>query len=593
MKSLEYGIIGNGNTTALVGGDSSIDWLCLPKFDSPSVFAKILDSGKGGFFKVLPRRKCQTDHEYVKDSNVLVTHFTCKEWAFDLIDYFPHHEEGGKLYKEEELHRFIKVVRGRPSIRIEIEPRFNYAAEIPSKELAKDCIIFSSASKMDKLYLYSNLALDSLFHGKYVELNGDSYLVITYNKIKPIEGVEAIRSQMRRTIDYWQNWIEKATLPKRHRDLVARSALVLRLLTYEDTGAIVAAATTSIPEIIGGVRNWDYRYCWIRDASLTVMALTTLSRFDVAEEFLSWMLAVHRKYGVNLQVLFGVDEKRNIQERTLDYLKGYKGSKPVRVGNAAATQRQVDIFGELLDAIYLLYTKLGGKMTLDEADWELVYTLVESAVEEWRYKDHSIWEFRTLSKHYTFSKVLCWVALDRGAKLAAAYKKKKYAARWAKIAGEIKREILRRGWNSKLHAFTQSYGSEELDASMLLLPYFGFISYRDKRMVSTVEAVGRYLFDGKFIMRYNADDDFGKQESAFIICTFWYIDALHHIGKKKEAINLFNRMVSYANSLGLMSEAINPKTGELLGNFPQAYSHIALINTVEHLFGSRKRGRST
>ncbi|MEM0154451.1 MAG: glycoside hydrolase family 15 protein [Methanothrix sp.] len=584
MQDLEYGIIGNCATAALVHCDSSIDWLCFPRFDSPSVFARILDENKGGYFKITPNGKFETSQEYVKDSNVIVTHFTSDEWAFDLYDYFPHYDTHGQLYKDPEMHRLIKVVKGKPRIITTIKPMLQYATIEPKISIEKNSINFSDSSGRECIYLYSNLPLEKIMNAEELVLDKDSYFVITYNKIKPEIDVEAVKLTMDKTINYWKGWISKAKLPKEYRDLIARSALALRLLTYDETGAIIAAATTSIPEIVGDVRNWDYRYCWIRDSSFTVMSLINISRFDVAHEFMKWALAIHRKYGINLQVLFGVNGERDIPERTLDNLSGYKGSRPVRVGNAAATQRQVDIFGELLDAIYLFYVKHKKDFNLDESDWELIYGLVESAIKEWRYKDHSIWEFRTISKHYTFSKVLCWVALDRGVEIAKALGKDKYSKRWAKIRDEIKSEIMANGWNANVGSFTQSYGSDELDASLLLLPYFGFIDYKDEKMAKTVEAIGNGLFKNGFVMRYNAKDDFGMPKNALIACTFWYIDALYEIGKKEEAIKLFVKTVAHANKLGLLSEDINRETGELLGNFPQAYSHIALINTAMHLF---------
>jgi GH15 family glucan-1,4-alpha-glucosidase len=584
LQDLEYGIIGNCATAALVHSDSSIDWLCFPKFDSPSIFAGILDVEKGGYFKIIPEGAFETKQEYMGNSNVLITHFMSKEWAIDLYDYFPHYKVDGRLYKDPELHRLIKIIRGAPSVKIELKPMFEYATLEPKYSIDNGHVEFSNPDKMEKLHLYSNLDVHAITESKPLVLSSDSYMILTYNKIKSENSVAEVKEEMEKTLRYWEGWILSAKLPKQHRNLVARSVLTLRLLTFDETGAIIAALTTSIPEIIGDVRNWDYRYCWIRDASFTVMSLINISRFDVANEFLDWILSIHRKYGVNLQVLFKVDGVREIPESTLDNLSGYKGSRPVRIGNAAATQRQVDIFGELLDAIHLLYIRHKKSFKLNESDWELIYGLVESAIKEWRYKDHSIWEFRTLSKYYTFSKVLCWVALDRGVDIANAFGKKEYAQRWSRIRDEIKSEVLQKGWNEKIGAFTQSYGSEELDASILLLPYFGFISYSDEKMVRTIEAIGNGLMKNGFILRYNAGDDFGMPKNALIACTFWYIDALNGIGRHDEAVKLFEGVISHVNKLRLLSEDIDRETGELLGNFPQAYSHIALINTAMRLF---------
>jgi GH15 family glucan-1,4-alpha-glucosidase len=584
LQDLEYGIIGNCATAALVHSDSSIDWLCFPRFDSESIFCKILDEEKGGYFKITTDGEFDISQEYVDYTNILVTHFSSRDWAFDLYDYFPHYEVDGRLYKDPELHRLIKVVKGKPKVAIELKPKPEYASIEPKLSITEEHLEFSNPDKMETLYIYSNLNPESIADSKPIELSGDAYIILTYNKIKSENSLNMVKAEMEKTLSYWKSWISKAKLPKTHRDLIARSALALRLLTFDETGAIIAAATTSIPEIVGDVRNWDYRYCWIRDASFTVMSLINISRFDVANEFLNWIMSIHRKYGVNLQVLFKVDGVREIPESTIDSLSGYKGSKPVRIGNAAATQRQVDIFGELLDAIHLLYIRHKKSFRLNESDWELIYGLVESAIKEWRYKDHSIWEFRTLSKHYTFSKVLCWVALDRGIDIANAFGKKKYVEKWSKIRDEIKAEVMQKGWNEKIGAFTQSYGSEELDASILLLPYFGFISYSDEKMVQTVETIGSKLMKNGFILRYNSADDFGMPKNALIACTFWYIDALNGIGRHDEAVKLFENIARHVNKLGLLSEDIDRETGELLGNFPQAYSHIALINTAIHIY---------
>ncbi len=585
---LDYGIIGNCRTAALVHKDSSIDWLCFPRFDSSSVFAKIIDEKKGGFFKILCDKEYKISQKYIDNTNVLETHFATQKNSFKLIDYFPHYEMGSKteLYKDLEIHRLFFIEKGLPTFKIIIDPRFAYGSQIPDKRIENDHIVFELNN--EKLYLYSNLNLKDILSSKQISLKHNSYLILTYNKLMELRNIKEIINKKNKTINYWRNWIKKAKLPLKYTSLVARSALALRLLTYDDTGAIIAAATTSIPEIIGKERNWDYRYCWIRDASITVMSLLNISRFDVANEFLQWMIQIHKQYGINFQVLFRINYEKEVSETTLNYLEGYKHSVPVRIGNAASKQRQIDLFGELLDAIYLLYIKYKHGPLLNETDWNLIYALVESTIIEWKYKDQSIWEFRTLSKHYTFSKVLCWTALDRGIKIAKKYNKKNCIKKWIKVRNEIKKDIMKKGWNKKINAFTQSYNSNSVDASILLLPYFGFISYKSLKMKKTIEAITKQLFDGNFVMRYNTTDDFGKPRNALIACTFWYIDALYGIGKKREAIKLFEKTVQNVNYLGLLSEDIDRKTGEQLGNFPQAYSHTALINTAIKLFNNKK-----
>lgn len=580
--NLEYGIIGNCRTAALVSSDASIDWLCLPRFDSQSVFGKILDIKKGGSFGIKPVGKYRISQEYVKDTNVLRTTFAHGKDRFEILDFFPHYMVGDALFKESELYRIIRVLSGKPAIKVALEPRFEYGLRDGAFTVFDDYIDISSGR--ENIYVYSNLDKNCILHGKPVTLPKDSYIALSYNKLK--EGIKAseIDGKLSKTMAYWRQWVREANLPKQHRDVVARSALALRLLTYDDSGAIVAAATTSIPEIIGEVRNWDYRYCWIRDASFTVLSLIKIMRFDVAYEFLNWLKNIYKTYGVNFQVMFKVNGERNIEEITLDRLSGYKGSKPVRIGNAAYKQKQLDIFGEALDALYIFYLEYKAAPIMDEIEWELIYSMVETVINEWRNPDSSIWEFRIKKDHYTMSKVLCWTALDRGIKLAEHYGKKDVISRWQKEADAIKTDVMDRGWNSEIGSFTQAYGSKNLDASALLMPYFGFMPYDDPKMRSTIDAIKNGLFDGKFVMRYRCEDDFGKPKSALIACTFWLVDALSGTGRKDEARKIFNNTIKHVNHLGLLSEDINVKTGELLGNFPQAYSHIALINTAIDLF---------
>ncbi|MCL4389216.1 MAG: glycoside hydrolase family 15 protein [Candidatus Marsarchaeota archaeon] len=580
---LEYGIIGNCRTAALVSSEASIDWLCFPRFDSTSLFAKILDVDKGGSFSIVPVGDYKIAQEYLKDTNVLKTTFSNGADSFEVIDFFPHYKTAGGLFKESELYRILHLVSGSPSIRVLLKPRFYYGRIGGTHKIMDNCIDFSD--ERENLYVYSDIDKQSIIDGTPTALKSDSYVMISYNSLKDSVSLHLAYQELSKTSDYWKSWIEDAVLPKTHRDMVARSALALRLLTYDDSGAIVAAATTSIPEIVGGVRNWDYRYCWIRDASFTVLSLIKIMKMDVAYEFLTWLEGIFSSYGVHFQVLFKVNGDRNIEETTLDYLAGYKNSKPVRIGNAAYKQKQLDIFGEMLDALHLFYLKYYAGQMIDEIEWELIYSIVETAIREWKNTDSSIWEFRGRKKHFTMSKVLCWTAVDRGIKIARHYGKTEAAKRWSSSADAIREDIMEKGWNEELGAFTQAYGSEDLDASVLLMPYFGFLPYKDLKMVSTIDAVKKELFDGRFVMRYKCQDDFGIPKNALIACTFWLVDALNGIGERKEALELFDNTVRHMNHLGLLSEDINRETGELLGNFPQAYSHIALINTAMDLFG--------
>ncbi len=583
--SLDYGIIGNCRTIALVKSDTSIDWLCLPRFDSPSIFSKILDKEKGGGFKICPVGEYSIKQSYVENTNVIKTTFSNSESEFDVIDYFPYYRKGGITLRNSEVHRVIVRRRGKPIVRVLINPIMEYNKYAPDKQIEEDKLVFSY--KNIKLYIYSNLDLKKLYAGEEIALPEKRYIVLTYNKLKYFANIKYIMQEMESTIDYWKSWSKEIKGGSKYRELKVRSALVLRLLTYEDTGAIVAAGTTSIPEVKGSVRNWDYRYSWVRDSSFTVQALLKLGLIGPAYSFIKWLNMIYAENGVSLQALFKVNGEENVSESILTNMAGYGGSKPIRIGNEAYKQRQIDIIGELLNSLYLFYLKHNASPEIGEISWDLIFGFVETTINEWKKKDHSIWEFRGTNRHYTFSKVMCWVAVDRGIKIAKKLGHSDVTERWSKARDEIKSSVMKHGWNSKAQAFTQYYGSSSLDASLLLMPAFGIISWRDKKMLSTIEAIRKELTNGPFVMRYKSKDEFDTPKSAFIACSFWFIDALYHTGKRKEALNMFKRIILFQNHMGLLSEDIDMENNELLGNFPQAYSHIALINTIATIFGER------
>ncbi|MEM3019777.1 MAG: glycoside hydrolase family 15 protein [Candidatus Micrarchaeaceae archaeon] len=583
--SLDYGIIGNCRTVALVKSDTSIDWLCLPRFDSPSIFSKILDKENGGSFKICPVGEYSIKQSYVENTNVIKTTFYNSESEFDVIDYFPYYRKGNIILRNSEIHRVIVRRRGNPIVRVLINPIMEYNKYAPSKQIEEDRLVFSY--KNTKLHIYSNLGLKELYAGEEIALPEKGYIVLAYNKLKYFANIKYIMQEMESTIDYWKSWSKEIKGGSKYRELKVRSALVLRLLTYEDTGAIVAAGTTSIPEVKGSVRNWDYRYSWVRDSSFTVQALIKLGLIGPAYSFIKWLNMIYAEHGVSLQALFKVNGGDYISESILTNMAGYGGSKPIRIGNEAYKQRQIDIIGELVNSLYLFYLKHNASPEISEISWDLIFGFVETAIKEWKEKDHSIWEFRGTNRHYTFSKVMCWVAVDRGIKIAKKLGHSDVTERWSKARDEIKSSVMEHGWNSKAQAFTQYYGSSSLDASLLLMPAFGIIRWRDKKMLSTIEAIRKELTNGPFVMRYKSKDEFGMPKSAFIACSFWFIDALYHTGKRKEALNMFKRIILFQNHMGLLSEDIDMKSNELLGNFPQAYSHIALINTIATIFGER------
>ncbi len=585
ILALDYGVIGNCSTLALVKKDTSMDWLCLPKFDSPSVFSKILDSDNGGSFKIIPVDEYEIKQEYIENTNVIKTTFSNSTSEFEVIDYFPYYKKGDETFRDSEVQRIIIRKRGNPIIKVLIKPKMEYNKYIPNKYIEDGKIIFSH--KSISLYVYSNLNLKKLSNEDKIELPEKSYILISYNKLKNPIDVDYIMQEMDNTIDYWRNWSKKIFGKKDYKPLKVRSALVLQLLTYEDTGAMIAAGTTSIPEIKGSVRNWDYRYSWIRDYSFSVEALMKIGLIDQAYNFIRWLNLLYSKYGINVQTLFNVEGEDYIGELKLMHMQGYENSKPVRIGNAAYKQRQTDIIGELLNSLYLFYLKKNKNLRVNEISWDLISNFVETAIKDWKKKDHSIWEFRGSNKNYTFSKVMCWVALDRGIKIAKKLGHDEVIERWSKDRRNIKVNIMRYGWNKKAQAFTQHYGSTTLDASLLLMPSFGIIRWKDKRMLSTINAIKRELSKGPFVMRYKDEDGFGIPKSAFITCSFWLINALYKIGNKEEAMDMFNKAVAFQNHMGLFSEDIDIDTGELLGNFPQSYSHVALINTITILSGKK------
>jgi len=413
-----------------------------------------------------------------------------------------------------------------------------------------------------------------------MELNGDGFFLLAYNEKIFNQTVEKIYLEFERTKTYWLNWSDKTTSYKRFNSQISRSAITLKLLTYDKTGAVLAAATTSLPETIGEVRNWDYRFCWIRDASMVVKVISEIGHKKQASDYLQFIVDIMPDKDEKLQIMYGINKEKNLREETLEHLSGYMGSKPVRIGNAAFTQRQNDIYGILMDVIYLQLVNFSNDVQNAEELWNITKGIVWVVGSHWQEPDKGIWEFRTEERHFTFSKVLCWTAIDRAIKVAKILGRKSKLAKWELLEESIRRDIMENAWNEKVQAFTQSYGSEDLDASVLLMENYGFIDARDPKYVATVHAIERELSNDGLLYRYKNKDDFGLPSSSFTICTFWFINSLYKIGETKKAEKLFEQLLSYSNHLGLFSEDIDFKTKRLLGNFPQAYSHLALIETA-------------
>ena len=589
MENLNYGVIGNCRSAALVSKEGSIDWFCFPDFDSPSIFSRILDKEKGGHFSFVVSDDYTISQRYVEHTNILITTYRSDEGSFLVFDYMPHYTTTeNKSYLPPEIHRYMRVISGKPKLRIEYQPRMNYAREDVEHIKFEDYIkTISREDEDDKIYLYTSVDFDTVLSGEEFVLESSQFFLLSYNQKLVKVDLEGIHLNYERTKVYWMNWSSRSRQFKEYNELIIRSMLVLKLMAYQYSGAMLAALTTSLPESIGEVRNWDYRFCWVRDASMTIDTLFYLKHKNTAERFIGFIKSILKERDDSFQIMYGIRGEKKLTEEVLPHLSGYENSAPVRVGNAAYTQKQNDSIGYLLDVIYQYYYYAPG--TLDEVEeiWEIVKKLVRMVLRDWREPDQSIWEFRTISRHFVFSKVMSWVAIDRASKIASLLQKDKYANVWEGAAGEIKEDIITNGWKEEIQSFSQAYDNLDFDSSVLLMQTYGFIEATDERYIKTVKAIKENLLHNGLMYRYKSADDFGKPTSAFTICTFWLIEALYVIGEKEEAREIFEELIKNANHVGLFSEDLDFKTKRRLGNFPQAYSHLALINTAA-LFAEEK-----
>jgi len=590
MENLDYGVIGNGKTAALISNKGSIEWLCLPSFDSPSVFARILDKNKGGYFGIEVNKGYVTKQRYIKNTNILSTSFVSSEGSFELIDFMPRYRTGDNdYYIPSEVYRFIRYINGTPSFKINYRPAMNYAAETAVNEsFPKFIKTVSSANGRDNMFLYSSFNADAILNETEIKLEKDEFFLLSYHqKLIPID-IDRIYLEYQRTKVYWLNWNNRSKKFSEYNDIISRSLLILKLMSYQDTGAVIAALTTSIPETIGEVRNWDYRFCWIRDASMSIETLLKMGHQSAARRFIGFIQRILKSKSDSFQIMYGIDGSRLLKEEILPHLAGYENSNPVRIGNAAYNQRQNDSLGYLMDVIYHYYKHFPGTLNEIEEMWGIVKTIAKDVAASWHNTDQSIWEFRNIEKHFVFSKVMCWVALDRATDIAAYIGMKDYENQWKAEAQRIKEDVFAHGWNAEIQSFTQSYDSYDMDSSLLLMEQYGFIKANDPRYISTVQRIKTELFHNGLMYRYKNTDDFGAPTSSFTICTFWLVRALYVTGNREEARDMFNQLLSYSNHLGLFSEDLDFTTKRQLGNFPQAYSHLALINTAA-LFSADKQ----
>ena len=583
MKNLDYGVIGNCKSAALISKRGSIDWLCLPDFDSPSIFARILDEDKGGHLGIEVSDDYTISQCYLDHTNILCTTFESEEGAFKLLDFMPryHIEEYAKHFIPPEIYRLFRVIRGKPKFKIDYKPAFNYAREEADTRLGTSFIKSASiANKKDYFYLYSNLNLEDIYNKQEITLTSDGYILFTYNQKLININQSRVELEYERTKVYWLNWTNRTRRFSIFSKEIERSALILKLMSFQPTGAVLAAITTSIPETVGEVRNWDYRFCWLRDASMSIQTLLSLGHRGAASDFMEYILTILKSKDETFQIMYGIRGERILHEETLDHLAGFENSAPVRIGNAAYLQKQNDSLGYLMDVIWQYYQHFMGTLNEIEDIWTIVKNIVYTVYDEWRDQDQGIWEIRGQGQHFVHSKVMSWVVLDRGIKIAEFLNKGNYAKKWAIEADIIRQNILEFGWKENLQSFSQTYENEELDASLLLMLKYDFLPADDERYVKTVKKIKKDLVHKGLMFRYKNHDDFGIPKSAFTICTFWLIQSMHAIGEKEEALELFKQLLSYSNHLGLFSEDLDFETKRQLGNFPQAYSHLALINTA-------------
>ncbi|MDG5800202.1 glycoside hydrolase family 15 protein [Marinilabiliaceae bacterium ANBcel2] len=586
-RNLDYGIIGNCRSGALVSKKGSIDWLCLPKFDSGSIFGKLLDENKGGSFEIKPIEKSETEQFYDGNTNILVTRFTSKKGIFEVHDFMPRYKlDNGQHYTPPDILRYIKHIKGSPSVKFKYDPRLEYARYDTKIDIDKSFIKASTTyGDYNSIYLYSSLNINDLACEQPLKITKDQFILISYNQKLLKQTVDRSYMKLHRTKAYWLTWSDRTTIFGKYNETITRSALVLKLLSYQKSGAILAALTTSLPETIGEVRNWDYRFCWIRDASMVIKIMTDLDHYNLAHRYLKFITELLPEKDEKIQIMYGIDGHKKLTETELSHLDGYCNSKPVRVGNAAYKQKQNDIYGILMDVIYQHFQLFSVSLEHSEELWTITRNITRAVERNWKRPDKGIWEMRENNKHFTFSKVLCWVAVDRAIKIGDLLQQKRQTVEWVKLRETIKEDIMSKAWSEKKNAFTQAYGFEDLDASILLMEPYGFISAKDPKYKSTVIQIQKELEYKGLMFRYKNRDDFGTPSSAFTICSFWLIKSLYKIGHKKEAIQKFEKLLSYSNHLGLFSEDLDFETKRLLGNFPQAYSHLALIETAMELGG--------
>ncbi|MFD3439671.1 glycoside hydrolase family 15 protein [Streptomyces sp. NPDC058685] len=595
----EHGLIGDLRTAALVGTDGRIDWFCAPRFDSPSVFGSLLDARRGGYWEIRPVCAGVTHHQfYFPDTNILLTRMLTEHGIVEIQDFMPILREKDPDHRQRLVRRVVNV-RGHMTMSVRIAPRLDYGREMPRTERTRQGVRFTGREISLSVRATVDLELDETdAHARFVLREGETALFIletaddedgtTPEPVEPTAADELFDA----TVTYWRTWLKQSTYTGRWREMVHRSALTLKLMTHEPTGAIIAAPTLGLPEQLGGQRNWDYRYVWIRDAAFSLYAMVRLGFTQEAQEFIDW-LAARLRNATNgaagpLRVMYSIDGDAILPEETLDHLEGYRGSHPVRIGNGASGQCQLDIYGELIDSIYL-FNKYGAGISHDS--WTDLCGILDWLLKNWDGTDESIWETRGGQQNHTYSRLMCWVAVERMVRMARQRGLPGDLVSWLRARDEIYDQIMTRGWHPEERTFVQRLSDDDgppktiMDASLLLMPMVKFLSPTDPRFRSTVEAIERRLVVDSLVFRYNpeeAPDGLDGSEGTFSICSFWWVEALVRMGEVERARLALEKMFTYANHVGLYAEQIG-LTGEHLGNFPQAFTHLALISSAINL----------
>jgi len=581
LRIEDYAIIGDCHTAALVGKDGSIDWLCLPRFDSGACFSALLGTGENGRWRIGPAGEARSVRRRYRDGTlVLETEFDLEAGSFRIIDFMP------PRTRAVDVVRIVEGIRGRVPVQMELVIRFDYGSVVPWVRRVDGGI--AATAGPDRLKLTTPVALRGRNFRTTAEFPvsaGDRIpFVLTWHPSheEPQPAAEPFAALVE-TERWWREWSDRCTYDGRWAEPVRRSLITLKALTSQQTGGIVAAPTTSLPEQIGGVRNWDYRYCWIRDATFSLYALLLAGYREEAKAWREWLLRAAAGKPSQLQILYGLAGERRVPEQKIPWLAGYEGSSPVRVGNDAHTQLQLDVFGELMDTMHQCW-RAGLPPSLE--GWRLEKTLLQHLESIWHLPDEGIWEIRGPRRQFTHSKVMAWVAFDRAIKGTEQFGLEGPVDRWRTLRARIHEEVCRDGYSADKESFVQAYGSLELDAALLTIPMVGFLPASDPRVRGTVDAIGRELLRDGFVRRYateSAVDGLPAGEGAFLPCTFWYADALELLGRHGEAVRVFERVLEIRNDVGLLSEGYDPRAGRLVGNFPQAFSHIGMVNTARNL----------